>query len=374
MSQAQAADKFKVGFISTMSGVNASVGEDMRDGFDLFLRQRGGKLGGLPVEVIVRDDEAKPDHARQVAERFISNDKVDVVVGVLASNILLSIAKPLLDSKTFLISMGAGPSALAGKRCHPYFFAMSWQNDSLAEAVGSYLNKAKTDSVFAISPDFPAGRDMIAGLKRGYPSPLASETYTQFRQTDYSNEITQVASAKPKSVFFFLSAGPAVAFIKQFKQAGLDKNIAAYSPTLDETILPGLGKDAIGVHTTSTWTATMPDAKNVAFVKAFKEQFKRLPSVWAANAYDTASLLDAAISQVKGKVEDKAAFRKALETVKFDSLRGNFKFNNNHYPIQDYYMSQGAENSEGEPVFVIREKVLSNYGDVYAVECKMPAD
>lgn len=370
-ASAVAADRVSVGFISTLSGVNAPVGQDMLDGFNLWLAQTSNKLGGLPVTLSVRDDESKPDVARQVAKRFVENDKVDVVTGVLASNIMLSIAKPLFESKTFMLSMSAGPSVLAGKGCNPYFFAMSWQNDNLAEALGQYFTEASMKRVFVLSPDFPAGRDMVAGLKRTYSTPLLSETYTQFLQMDYASELTKIRAMKPDSLFFFLTAGPAINFINQYAQSGLTKDVPAYATLLDQTIFAAVGRSVHGTHTATNWLPGLKNAANEKFVEAFKKAYNREPSPYAANAYDTARLLDSAIAKIGGKIEDKAAFRKVLEEAPFESVRGSFKFNKNHFPIQNFYVGEAVDDGRGGTTIVERKRALTDWHDAYVNQCTM---
>ncbi len=138
---ANAADKVKIGFVSTLSGPSAGLGVDIRDAFQLAVKMNGGKLGGLPAEVIIGDDQFKPDVGKQLFEKNIKRDKVDFMTGVVFSNIMLAGVPEAFDSKTFYISPNAAPSPLAGKECNPYFFAASWPNDAYHEAAGQHATQ-----------------------------------------------------------------------------------------------------------------------------------------------------------------------------------------------------------------------------------------
>ena len=243
------ADTVKIGMITTLSGGGSALGIAVRDGFKLAIDQGGGKLGGHPVELIVKDDARKPDKAKQIAERFIKRDKVHIMTGIIWSNLAIAVVPKVVRTGIFYISPNAGPSLLAGKGCHENYFNVAWQNDNLHEAMGQYVRDNKFKRVYILAPNYPAGKDALRGFKRFYKGKPVAEVYTKLGQKDYAAEITAIRSAKPDAVFFFLPGGMGISFIKQYNQAGLMKEIPLFGPafSFDQTILNAVGKAALGV-------------------------------------------------------------------------------------------------------------------------------
>jgi branched-chain amino acid transport system substrate-binding protein len=372
---AQSTEPVKIGLLSTLSGPGAGLGIDIRDGFQLAIKLGGGKLGGRPAEVIIADDQASPDVGRQTADRLVKRDKVDFMTGVVFSNVMLAVGAPTFQSKTFYVSANAGPSQYAGDQCNPYFFSASWQNDNLHEAVGKTVMDKGFKKVALIAPNYPAGKDALTGFKRFYKGEVVSETYTQLTQLDYGAELSQLRASKPDAVYIFLPGGLGINFIKQFVGAGLSKDMTLFGPGFsgDEDVIKAVGEPMLGMFNTSQWAHDLDNAANKKFVAAFEKEFGRLPSLYAAQGYDAAKLIDAAVRDSKGKLEDKAAVRKALEAAKFDSVRGAFKFNVNHYPIQDYYLRVITKNAKGQITNRTIGTVFKNHADAYAGSCKMPS-
>ncbi|MBD9570792.1 ABC transporter substrate-binding protein [Ensifer adhaerens] len=368
-----AAEEVRIGFVATFTGANAMLGSELLDGFKLGLQKSGGKLGGLPVNLIIGDDQAKPDVGRQLADKIVEQDKVDIVVGMNFSNVLLAAAKPILKSETFLFSVGTGPSQLAGKQCDPYFFVPSYQNDGPAEAMGAYMTRQNISGVYLMAPNYPAGKDLIAGFKRFYKGEIVKEVYTKLDQLDFAAELAALRSAKPKAVFFFYPGSLGISFIKQYDDAGLKKSIPLYGPSFsfDQTIFPAVGDAPIGATAAAAWTEKIDNPENKEFVASFEKAYGRLPSGYAAQAYDTARLFDAAIGQVGGKIEDKAALREAFRKADFKSIRGPFKFNNNQYPIENYYIANVEKDEQGRTIMKPFETALVGHTDSYASECTM---
>lgn len=374
-ASASAEEPVKIGFISTFSGPSGQLGQELLDGFNLGIKSVGGKLGGRTVEVIKGDDQAKPDVGRQLADKMIESDRVQVITGINFSNVMLAVAKPVLDSGAFIFSVNAGPSQYAGKLCNAHYFNESFQNDTLPEAMGLYLNSKQAKRVYLMAPNYPAGKDFLAGFKRTFKGQIAGEVYTAFGQLDYAAEIAQLRAAKPDAVFFFYPGGMGINFVKQYAQAGLTKEVKLYGPSfsLDQTVLPGMGDAAIGAYASAFWTEDFDNPASKKFVADFEAAYGRVPSPNAANAYDGARILDAALTSIGGKIEDKAAFRKALENVKFDSLRGHFRFNTNHYPIQDSYLAEIVKDAKGRPTMKKLELIKADQADSYASQCHMAA-
>jgi branched-chain amino acid transport system substrate-binding protein len=373
---ALAADAVKVGLLSTLSGPGAGLGIDIRDGFQLAVKLNGGKLGGLPTEVVVADDQASPDVGRQTADRLVKRDKVDFMTGIVFSNVMLAVGAPTFASKTFYISANAGPSQYAGEQCNPYFFSASYQNDNMHEAVGKTVTDKGFKRVALIAPNYPAGKDALTGFKRFFKGEVVSESYTPLNLLDYGAELSKLRAAKPDAVYIFLPGGLGINFIKQFVGAGLSKDMTLFGPGFsgDEDVIKAVGEPMLGMFNTSQWGHDLDNAANKKFVTAFEKEYGRLPTLYAAQGYDAAQLIGAAVRDTKGKLDDKAAVRRALEAAKFDSVRGSFKFNSNHFPVQDYYLRVITKDSKGRITNRTLGTVFKNHADAYVGSCKMPAN
>ena len=374
-ASAQSTDPVKIGFLSTLSGPGAGLGVDIRDGFQLAVKLAGNKLGGRPAEIIIADDQASPDVGRQTADRLIKRDKVDFMTGVVFSNVMLAVGTPTFASQTYYISANAGPSQYAGDQCNPYFFSASWQNDNLHEAAGQVVQEKGFKRVAVIAPNYPAGKDAITGFKRFYKGEIASETLPALNQLNYGTEISQLRASKADAVYIFLPGGMGINFIKQFVAAGLSKDMTLFAPGFsgDEDVIKAVGESMLGMFNTSQWGHDLNNPANKRFVAEFEKEYGRLPSLYAAQGYDAALLINAAVRDSKGKLSDKAAVRKALQAAKFDSVRGSFKFNKNQFPIQDYYMRVIVKDAKGRVTNRTMGTVLKSHGDAYVASCKMPA-
>jgi len=369
----QAADKVKIGFISTLSGPNAAIGSDIRDGFNLAIKLNGGKLGGLPVEVLVGDDQLKPENAKQLAERYLRLDKVDFITGVVFSNIVVAVAPDALASKVFFISPNAGPAQYTGAQCDPFFFAASWPSEAYSEAAGQYVTSKGIKNVLFLAPNYVGGQDAATGFKRYYKGKLVDEMYTKLGQLDYAAELSQIRAKQPEALYVFLPGGMGVNFIKQFVAAGMSRDIQLIVPLWgsDQDIIRAVGEPMLGLFSVGHWSIDLDNAANKKFVPAFEAEYKRLPTGYAASGYDTALLMDSGIRRVKGKIEDKDALRNALRAADFKSVRGDFKFNRNQFPVQNYYLQVVGKGADGRIMHKTIGTVLTNRGDAYVDQCKM---
>ncbi|MBV8030728.1 MAG: ABC transporter substrate-binding protein [Betaproteobacteria bacterium] len=370
---AQAADKVKIGLVSTLSGPSSALGVDIRDAFLLAVKMNGGKLGGLPAEVLVGDDQFKPDVGRQVAEKYVKLDKVNFLTGFVFSNIMLASVPVAFEAKTIYVSPNAAPSPLAGKQCNPYFFVASWPNDAYHEAAGQHATDKGYKSVYLIAPNYQAGKDSLEGFKRFYKGKVANEVYTQLGQLDYSAELAQLRATKPEAVYIFLPGGMGINFIKQFVGAGLSKDMQLITPgfSSDQDIIRAVGDSMLGTVDAAHWALDLDNAANRKFVAAFEKEYGRLPSVYASQGYDAAQMIDAAVRDVKGKVENVEALRTALKAARFASVRGGFRLNRNQYPIQNYYLRVVAKDSQGRLVNKTIGTIFKDRGDAYVQDCPM---
>jgi branched-chain amino acid transport system substrate-binding protein len=369
---ARADDKLKIGIIASLSSHASITGGMIRDGFSLALKQLGGKLGGRDAEVVVQDDETKPDVAVSKAKALIDRDRVDFVVGTVLSNMLLAIAKPVTDAGVFLISPNAGPSNLAGAGCNPNFFSTAYQNDQVHEVVGKYAQDSGVKTAVLLSPNYQAGRDGIAGFERYFKGQVLDEIYVPLGTLDFSAELARIATTAPDAIYVFLPGGMGVNFVKQFHQAGLGDKVKFLSAfTVDEVTLPAQKDAAMGLYGGSNWAPNLDTPQNKAFVEAYEQAYGILPASYAFEAYDAALLIDSALRATNGATADKDALRAALKKADFKSLRGNFKFNNNHYPIQDFYLVKVGKRADGKYQTEIDKKVFTDFGDSYAKDCPM---
>jgi branched-chain amino acid transport system substrate-binding protein len=372
-TSALAADRVKVGFISTLSGPNAALGIDIRDAFNLAVRMNGGKLGGMPAEVTVLDDQLNPDTGKQLADRLVRQNKVDFLTGIVFSNVLLAAAPVAFESRTLMISANAGPSQLAGEQCNRYFFSASWQNDTNNGGPGILATQRGYRNIVAIAPNYPAGRDAIAGFKNFYKGKLSDEIFIKLGQLDYAAELAQIRAAKPEAVFYFLPGGMGINFIKQFVAAGLSRDTLLLTAGVgaDEDIIKAVGEPMLGVFNVAHYAHDFDNPENRRFVAAFEKEFNRLPTVYASQGWDTAMLIDAAVRDVKGKVEDREAVIKALRAKRFKSVRGEFKWQNNNFPSQDWYLRVIGRDAKGRITNKTVGVVARDLGDTHAAKCPL---
>lgn len=370
---ANAAERVKIGFISTLSGPLSSLGTETRGGFDLAAKLSGHKVGGLPVEIVSGDDQASPDVGKQLADKMLKRDKVDVLTGIVYSNVLLAVAPAAFANKTYYISSAAGPASLAGRQCTPYFFGVGWQNDAQSEAMGQYLTDKSIKTAYTLAPNYAGGKENINGFKRTYRGEIVGESYVKLGELDYSSEIAQIRAVKPQALFFFLPGGMGVNFIKQYVAAGLDKEVPFYAPgySADEDAIGAVGEPMIGLKTTSHYAWDLDNPANQAFVKAFRDAYHRAPTMYAAQGFDVYNLIDRAVAAVNGRIEDKSAFHDALKAAPFKSVRGYFAFNNNQYPIQDFYLRIVTKDNAGALTSKLVSKIFDKRADAYAAECEL---
>ncbi|MFH1984559.1 MAG: ABC transporter substrate-binding protein [Pseudomonadota bacterium] len=369
---AATAGNLKIGYMATMSGPAASLGVDILDGFKLGLTHSGGTLGGQDVEIVVGDDQLKPDVGVQVATRLIEKDKVDMITGIVFSNVMMAVAKPITDAGLFLVSANAGPSPLAGAQCLPDLFTVSWQNDQTHEAMGKYIQDIGVKRLYLMAPNYQAGKDALEGVKRYFKGAVVGEVYTKINQPDYAAELTQLRAVKPDGVFVFYPGGMGINFVKQYAQAGLKEEIPLYTTafTTAQMVLPAMGDAALGILNSSFWSPDLKNPVNEKFVKDFKATYGRLPSLFAAQGYDAALLIDSALTATGGNLKDRDAVRRAFAKADFKSVRGGFKFNNNHFPIQNFYIRKVVKIDDQLTTETVATAFV-DHPDAYAGQCPM---
>lgn len=374
MMAAPASADIKIGFSGPLSGPGAALGQDQYDGLMLAVEQHGGKFGGQPVIVIKEDDQVKPETGVQIARKLIERDKVNAIVGMGYTNVLMAQLPQIVESGVVAISTNSGARAISGEGCKPNIFAAAWQSDGPAESMGVYAQNKGYGKVFLMAPNYQAGKEMLEGFKRHFKGEVVEELYTQLGQTDYSAEIVQLQTSDADALFVFYPGGMGINFVKQMRQAGMMGKMPVLSVfTVDGTTLPALKNLAEGVVAGAMWSAGYDSPENNAFVKAFKDKYKRSPSMYAAAAYDAGNLLAIAAEKLNGDVADNQAFAKAVREAgdELKSVRGPFKFNNNHMPIQNYYAFEAVADGGDDVVLKKIATPLEMHKDIYHQQCAM---
>jgi len=368
---AQPAGGVKIGLVAVQTGPQAALGTQLRDGFLQGLRHLDGRLGGLTTEVVQIDDELRPEVAVTKVRAALERDRVDFVVGVVFSNILAAILRPVTEANTFLISTNAGPSTFAGRGCNPFFFTTSYNNDQVHSVIGQACEDAGYRRVFVLVPNYQAGRDAVAGFKSRFKGQVVDEVYVPLTQLDFSAELAKIAAARPDAIFTFMPGGLGVNLVRQYRQAGL-ANIPFLSTfTVDEATLPAQGEAALGFYSAASWAPNMDNPQNQRFVRDFEAQFNYVPATYAAQAYDGAMLLDSAIRRVNGNLANKDALREAIRAADFRSVRGPFRFGVNHYPVQDFWLLKVVRRPDGKFQTETDRRILTADVDPWAAECRM---
>jgi branched-chain amino acid transport system substrate-binding protein len=365
--------KLKIGFISTMSGPPAIIGKHMKDSVEIALDQLNRRVGGLETEVIYGDDQFKPEVGVQLAEEMLKKNQVDFVAGIIWSNVMMAVVPVVTGAGKIMVGANAGASPLAGAQCNELYFSASWNNDQSPEAMGKYLQDKGINDLYVLAPNYQAGKDMVAGLKRYYKGRIVEEVYTKFQQQDYQAEISQLRAKNPKAVFAFYPGGMGIQFVKQYTQAGLRDQIPLYTVfTVDETTLPALKEAAIGQYEARFWSPDLNVPASKKYVADFEKKFGYTPSFYGAQSYDAIMLIDSAVRGTKGNLKDTQALVKEMRKANYNSVRGKFQFNNNQHPIQDFYLLQAvkADNKDGVAMKIL-QKAFEKHQDAYHQDCKM---
>lgn len=375
VSAAYAEDPLKIGMITTLSGPAGYLGQDIRDGFQLAIDQNKGQLGGKSVELVVEDDGLKPGNAKQIADKMLTDQGIKLFTGMVFANVAFAALPDILDGDAVYVSANTASATFAGKECHPNYFVSSWQDDSQGESAGALAQSLGYKKAYLIAPNYQAGKETMGAFKRFYKGEVVGETYTGLDQTDFAAEMAQIRAAKPDVVYEFEPGGLGIAFMRQYQQAGLLKEIpmVVHPASLDQVIVGAVGDAALGVKVTSHWNDDLDNPVNKAFVEAWKAKFGDRPiTYYAAQGYDAALLIGTGLE--KSGVDDLPAFRKALLTSEIPSVRGTFKFGPNQHPVQDWYALKAEKGADGKMVLKTDSKVLTAHGDSYAADCKMPAE
>lgn len=357
------AQELRVGFINTLSGGAAILGKAQLNGWMLGLehegwKKNGDKFGGVPMKLFVGDDQRKPDVGLRVANKMMKSDKVHVVAGIIWSNILMAVQRPVVRAGRVLMSTNAGASPMAGRRCSPYFVSASFQNDEAAEAMGQLMSKEGLKKVFLLAPNYQAGKDMLTGFRSTYKGgKVAGQVLFKLGQRDYQAEISKIRASGADSAFGFIPGGMGIAFMKQWAASGIGKKVKLYTNyVVDYTTLPPIGKAAIGTFHTLHWGPNMKNARNDEFVKGYLAKHKKMPSMFTVQAYDGARLLADGVRRVKGDLSNLKALSGAMRKGGMNSVRGLLKYNVNGFLIQPWF-KRIVELKNGKPYIRTTDQV-----------------
>ena len=364
--------KLKIGFISTFSGPQGVMGQFMKESVEVALDHLGRKVGGLETEVIYGDDQFKPDVGLQVAEEMLKKHQVDFVSGIIWSNVMLAVVPVVTGAGKIMVGTNAGASPLAGSQCNELYFTTSWNNDQTPEAMGKFMQDQGINDVYVLAPNYQAGKDMVAGFKRYYKGRIVEEIYTKMGQQDYQAEITQLRSKNPKAVFAFYPGGMGIQFLRQYDQAGLRGKLPLYTVyTVDEISIPAVKDAAVGIKEARFWSPDLKNAASQKYVADYRKKYGKLPVFYGAQSYDGIMLIDSAVKATKGNLKDSKALAMAMRKADYASIRGPFKFNNNHHPIQNFYLLDTVKLPGGEIEMRIQKTVFEKHQDAYHQDCKM---
>jgi branched-chain amino acid transport system substrate-binding protein len=365
--------QLKIGFITTLSGPAGIIGKHMKDSVEMALEHLGRKVGGLPTEVVYGDDQFKPDVGLQVAEEMMKKNGVDIMSGIIWSNVMLAVQPAVNKAGMIMVGTNAGASPLAGKGCNELYFSTSWNNDQTPEAMGKFMQEQGINDVYVMAPNYQAGKDMVAGFKRYFKGRIVDEVFTRVGQPDYQAELSQMRAKSPKAVFVFYPGGMGVAFLKQWSEGGFRGQFPLYSVfTVDETTIPAIKHAALGQYETKFWSPDLKVPASQRYVADFQKKFGYTPAFYGAQSYDGIMLIDSAVRAVKGNVKDTKGMVMAMRKANYNSIRGKFTFNVNHHPIQDFYLLKAVAGPAGkDPVMEIQRKVFDNHKDSYYKDCKM---
>jgi len=369
---AQAANPIKIGFVGELSGPQAALGQDQYDALMLLVEQGGGKLGGYPVEVLKEDSQLKPEVAVQVTQKLIEKDHVPIITGLTFAPTTAAAVKVATANQVFAVGSNGSTNNMAGKDCSAYAFFTSWQPEPIVAVLGEYATSKGYKRASLMAPNYVTGKNFLAIFKKYFKGSIVDEIYTPMAQQDFSAEILQIAASKPDVVFVFYPGGPGINFVRQYQQAGLGKTIPLMAQgALDGTNLPALGDSALGFVTGGTWAPDMKNAANIQFVEAFEKKYHRIPTMFAAQGYDAAQLIASAIAKVHGNMQDKAALGAALKAADFPSVRGHFKFGNNHFPIEDFHVLEVVKDAKGRVSQTVIATPLKDNVDPFAAQCAL---
>lgn len=350
----------KIGLSVPLSGVYASPGEDMTQGFDLYLKQHDGQLGGHDIDVVRADEGETPQIGVPATTKLVTQNGVSAVVGIMNSATALGVKDTFVQSKVPLIVTNAGADDLIDDSS-PYIWRTSFTNGQVGAALGPVVADQMGDKkVFLMAPDVSAGHESVEGFRKTFTKAggvVAGEAFTPFgTTTDWQPFLSRVRSSGAGAVYVMYGGAEAVNFVKQFNSFGLSKDIQLYGAgfVTEGGVLAAQGDAAMGVRTALHYSHTLKSERNVAFVKAYQAAYDKVPTSYAVQAYDAAAVLDSALE--RADATDGASVAKALTQVgEIDSPRGTWTFDEQHSPDQPFYLREVQQTPDGLANVIVEE-------------------
>ncbi|MTI05346.1 ABC transporter substrate-binding protein [Roseibium denhamense] len=369
--RAQEPQPLRIGLMGTFSGPASIYGKHMRDGFMLAVKQSNGALGGLETSIIETDDKLDPELAVDQVTKLIEENGIDVLVGVNFSKIMLAVHDPVVRSRTLFIGTHSGPAPIAGRSCSRYFFSTGAQDDQVHETMGRYASLKGYQNIVTIAPDYEAARDAVAAFRRHFKGQIARDFFPRLGSTDFSQEFEQIAELQPDAIYAYMPGGMGVELVRQFHTSGL-KGIVPFlsSDTINEITLPYTSEQAEGLFSASSWAPNLDNPANKRFVREFGREYNYAPSVYAAHGYDAAKLIHFSL-ELTGGIKEQEALMSAISAAPFESVRGDFRFNSNQFPIQDFYLVEGVRRTSTLYEMEAVARVFDDVGDAYSGSCRM---
>jgi branched-chain amino acid transport system substrate-binding protein len=374
-ANAQAQDTIKVGIVTTLTTPAALLGKQMKAAFELAAEHLNHQMAGKKLELIFEDDAINPKIGKQKTEKLIKKDKVDFVSGFIWSHVLAASAPVAFRANKILVGANAGHSKFSGKGCHKNFFNAAWENSQTPMAMGELLNQKGIKSLYVLSLNYAAGKQMVDGVERTFKGKIVGKDLVPLSHKDWSAELAKVKAANPDGVFVFYPGRWGPAFFTQYDQAGLSKTPLFNVFSIDGANLPIFQKRGmnhlLGMINTNYWAPDLDNPQNKRFVADFRKKYGAYPAHYAAQAYDALMLIDAGVRGAGGDYKNIDKVRKAMEAADFKSLRGNLVFGRNHFPIQNFYAREVTKDANGDWVLSVRETVLKDHAPVNSGECKL---
>jgi branched-chain amino acid transport system substrate-binding protein len=337
-------EELRIGFVAPMTGLFAQIGKDMADGFQLYLDQHGGKLGGMDVKFIVEDEQAKSDLAVTKAKKLILQDKVQMFIGGLLASTGYALAPVSTEEKTVYIASVPAADDLTQRQLdkYPYFIRTGWSSSQPHQPLAQWACDQGYKKVVVIAADYAFGYEVAGGFQKVFEDcggKVIQKIWPPLGTKDFGPYIpTMKADA---DATFSLMVGPmALQFPKQLRAAGNKKPILGGGTSYDEFALPFMTDEVIGDVSALHYSAALDTPKNIAFVKAYRTKFDKVPSYYSENNYTTAQLIDETIKKMGGKFTTPEEFIKVMQAIKLDAVRGPISFDDMRNPIQNIYIKK----------------------------------
>jgi branched-chain amino acid transport system substrate-binding protein len=342
-SHAQA-DDLRIGFIAPMTGIFAQVGKDMVDGFQMYLDEHGGKLGGMSVKFTVEDNQGKPDAAVTKAKKLVLQDKVNMFIGGVLASTGYALAPVSTQEKTIYIASIPAADDLTQRQLdkYPYFLRTGWSSSQPNHPYGQWACDQGYKKIVAVAADYAFGYEQVGGFQKAFEDcggKIIQKIWPPLGTKDFGPFIPNIKG--DADAVFTLMVGPmSLQFPKQLRASGYKKPILGGGTSYDEFALPFMGDEVVGDVSSLQYSAALETPKNEAFVKAYRGKYGKVPSYFSESNYTTAELIDDAIKKSGGKWPGSEAFIKTFVSLKIDAVRGPVSFDDMRNPVQNIYIKK----------------------------------